>query len=345
MQDRIVVKKSEVKTKSLHPQRKERTSNRTALLPTTDALLNAFTDFCRTDVADGNAAKDTTATYERRIRAFVVWCENKALQPALVTKEDVKTFRRYLIEEKGQKPATISLMLSVLRRFYACALSRGLVKENPVEGVKPPRDLTDAAERITYLEEIELQDFLATIPADGSLKSIRDKALLAIMALQGPRTVEMHRANVGDLVKQGLNWGLKVEGKGSKRTVPLRPDLAKLLLYYLEARQAAGELLEDKSPLFVAIGNRAGGQRLSRRGIRLIVDGYLEQAGLKYTQGRTLSAHSLRHTAATLGLRAGADLRQVQDLLGHKNPEMTAIYAHVGERYSKNPALGISVKV
>ena len=165
------------------------------------------------------------------------------------------------------------------------------------------------------------------------------------MALQGPRTVEMHRANAGDLVKQGLNWGLKVEGKGSKRTVPLRPDLAKLLLQYLEARQATGELLEDSSPLFIAVGNRAGGQRLSRRGIRLIVDGYLEQAGLKYTQGRTLSAHSLRHTAATLGLRAGADLRQVQDLLGHKNPEMTAIYAHVGERYTKNPALGISVKV
>jgi integrase/recombinase XerD len=112
-----------VKTKSLHSNRKGQTSNRTALLPTTDALLNAFADFCRTDVADGNAAKDTTATYERRIRAFVVWCENKELQPALATKEDVKTFRRYLIEEKGQKPATISLTLSVLRRFYACARS------------------------------------------------------------------------------------------------------------------------------------------------------------------------------------------------------------------------------
>ncbi len=334
-----------MKTKSLHSPRRRLPSNPPALLPTTEALLNAFGDFCKTDVANGNAAKDTESTYKRRIRAFIIWCENNALHPALATKEDVVTYRRYLIEEKNQKSATISLTLSVLRRFYGCARERGLVKENPVEGVKPPRDLTDAAERITYLEESELQQFLATIPADGSLKSIRDKALIAIMALQGPRTVEMHRANVGDLVKQGLNWGLKVEGKGSKRTIPLRPDLAQLLLQYLEARQLAGELLDDSSPLFIAIGNRAGGQRLSRRGIRLIVDGYLEQAGLKHTQGRTLSAHSLRHTAATLGLRAGADLRQVQDLLGHKNPEMTAIYAHVGERYTKNPALGISVKV
>lgn len=126
-----------MKTKSLHSPRRGRTSNPPALLPTTEALLNAFADFCRTDVANGNAAKDTELTYRRRIRAFVIWCENNALHPALATKEDVKIYRRYLIEEKGQKPATISLTLSVLRRFYACARERGLVKENPVEGVNP----------------------------------------------------------------------------------------------------------------------------------------------------------------------------------------------------------------
>lgn len=334
-----------MKTKSQERTPRRRADNHTLVLPLRETLLDAFADFCRTDVANGSAASDTELTYRQRVRAFVDWCSKNEIHPALATIEDIKNYRRYLIESLAQKPATISLTLSVLRRFYQAAVERGLVKENPAIGVKPPRDLTDASERIAYLEEIELQQFLAAIPTDGSLKSIRDKALLAIMALQGTRTVEMHRVNVGDLVKQGPNWGLKVQGKGSKRTVPLRPDLAKLVKEYLEARQAAGEILEDKSPLFIAVGNRAGGQRLSRRGIRLIVDRYLETTGLKHTEGRTLSAHSLRHTAATLGLRAGADLRQVQDLLGHKNPEMTAIYAHVGERYTNNPALGISVKV
>lgn len=91
--------------------------------------------------------------------------------------------------------------------------------------------------------------------------------------------------------------------------------------------------------MFIALGNRAGGQRLSRRGIRLIVDGYLTQVNLKYTPGRTISAHSLRHTAGTLALRAGADLRQVQDLLGHADPRTTAIYAHIADRWDNNPAL------
>ncbi|MBD0346288.1 MAG: tyrosine-type recombinase/integrase [Coleofasciculus sp. Co-bin14] len=76
-----------------------------------------------------------------------------------------------------------------------------------------------------------------------------------------------------------------------------------------------------------------------------LLDNYLAASGLKHTEGRTLTAHSLRHTAGTLGLRAGAPLRQVQDLLGHKDPKTTALYAHVNERHANNPALGIDVEV
>jgi site-specific recombinase XerD len=266
--------------------------------------------------------------------------------------------RRHLVQEKGQKPATIALTLSVIRRFYAAALAKGLVKENPAVGIKPPREKVDAAERITYLDEEELKLFLASIPHDGKLKSLRDRSLLGIMALQGPRTVELHRANFGDLVRCGSNWGLRVEGKRNVRTIPLRPDLSQVLWQYLEAREFAGEVLTPKSPLFIAVGNRFGGQRLSRRGIRWIVDEHLMAASLKarpkegerkgveeITSGRQLSAHSLRHTAGTLGLRKGADLRQVQDLLGHKDPKTTALYAHVNDRHAFNPALGIDVDV
>jgi integrase/recombinase XerD len=87
------------------------------------------------------------------------------------------------------------------------------------------------------------------------------------------------------------------------------------------------------------------GQRLSRRGIGKQVDHYLKLADLKHAPGRTLTAHSLRHTAGTLGLRAGSTLRQVQDLLGHKNPQTTAIYVHINDRWKPNPGLGIDDKV
>lgn len=322
-----------------------RAKHRPAVLPTSSAMLDAFADFLKIDVANGDAAPDTVEAYQRRLAQYLNWCSFQGINPALATNSSIKSYRHYLIKEKGQKPATISLTLSVIRRFYGAAQASGLIKENPAIGIKPPREKVDAAERITYLEEVELRQLLATIPNDGSLKSLRDRSLLAIMALQGPRTVELHRANFGDLVRCGENWGLRVEGKGSIRTIPLRPDLTRVLWQYLEARETAGEVLTRNSPLFLSVSNRFGGQRLSRRGIRWIVDNYLAASGLKHTEGRTLTAHSLRHTAGTLGLRAGAPLRQVQDLLGHKDPKTTALYAHVNERHANNPALGIDVEV
>ena len=214
---------------------------------------------------------------------------------------------------------------------------------NPALGVKPPREKRDPAERITFLEKPELKQFLSALADDGTLKSLRERALIEIMALEGPRTVEMYRANLSDVVQQGDELGIRVEGKRNIRIVPLTPRIAKSLKVYLEARLLAGETLEPSSPLFIAVGNRAGGKRLSRCGIRRIVDQYLNQCNLKHRPGRKLSAHSLRHTAGTLALRAGADLRQVQDLLGHADPRTTSIYAHVADRWANNPALKLEI--
>ena len=74
-------------------------------------------------------------------------------------------------------------------------------------------------------------------------------------------------------------------------------------------------------------------------------DKYLKQTELKHKPGRTISAHSLRHTAGTLALRAGAELRQVQDLLGHADPRTTALYTHVGDRWENNPGLLLDIDI
>ncbi|NJL82142.1 MAG: tyrosine-type recombinase/integrase [Chloroflexaceae bacterium] len=301
--------------------------------------------FLHIDVSAGDAASDTLQTYRRQLQLFLNWCDRQNLLPAAVTANDIKRYRRWLVEKQGFKPATVALKLVVVRRFYQAAVDRNLIPLNPATGVKPPRERRDPATQITYLEKGEVERFLAAIPNDGSLKAARDRALLAIMVLEGPRTVEMHRANIQDLKQQGSNWGIRVEGKRSIRIVPLTPDLAATLLYYLEMRQQLGEPLTPNQPLFAAVGNRAGGSRLSRRGIRVVVDGYLQQTQLKHQPGRTLSAHSLRHTAGTLALRSGAELRQVQDLLGHADPRTTCIYAHVADRWDNNPALRLDIKI
>lgn len=128
-------------------------------------------------------------------------------------------------------------------------------------------------------------------------------------------------------------------------TIPLRPDLARVLWEYLETRKATGESLTSLSVLSIAVGNRCGGQRLSRRGIRFVVDFYLAASGLKPTESKTLSARSLRHTAGMLGLQSGSSRRQVQDLLDRFDTKTTALYAHVSDRDANNPALGIGVEV
>ncbi|WP_036485807.1 tyrosine-type recombinase/integrase [Myxosarcina sp. GI1] len=312
---------------------------------TTNNLLVVFAEFLDIDVSAGDAATDTLKTYRRQLQQFLNWCDRLKLNPATVTKDDIKKYRRWMVDKKQYKPATIALKLAVVRRFYQAALEKGLIAINPAAGVKPPKEKRDPAEKITYLEQAEVETLLQTIPRDGSLKAARDKAMIAIMVLEGTRTIELHRANISDLVRQGKNLGVRVEGKRSIRVVPLTSDIANLLVDYLHLRETAGEVLKPNSPIFIGVGNRSKGKRISRRGIRLIVDNYLQQASLKYTPGRTISAHSLRHTAGTLALHSGAELRQVQDLLGHSDPRTTCIYAHVADRWENNPALKLNIEI
>jgi site-specific recombinase XerD len=312
---------------------------------TTNNLLVVFAEFLDIDVSAGDASADTLKTYTRQLYQFLQWCDRRQLNPVTIIKEDIKKYRHWMVKQQQYKPATIALKLAVVRRFYQAAVEKGLIAINPAAGVKPPREKFDPAEKITYLEAAEVETLFGVIPQDGSLKSARDRLMLGIMALEGTRTVELHRADIASIVRQGQNLGVRVEGKRSIRVVPLTPDLARLLVEYLHQRETNGEVLQPTRPLFVSTGNNSRGKRISRRGIRTIVDNYLKLADLKHNPGRTISAHSLRHTAGTLALRSGADLRQVQDLLGHSDPRTTSIYTHVGDRWENNPALKLNIDI
>ena len=324
-----------------------KTKFKTLTLPTTEAMKQCFGRYLELEVANGNACPDTIATYQRRINCYLNWCRDRNLSPALVSREEILIYRRYLIEVRQLKSSTIALALVVMRAFYHACLQQSLVKENPVVGVNPPRAKADVVDQITFLTLDQLQHLLSFISVDNSLKSLRDRFLISLMALEGLRTVELNRANLSNIRgNKSSACSLCVEGKGKIRIVPLRPDLAKLMWHYLEARLIAGEQQTPTSSLFISLSNRFYGRRLSRRGIRYIVDGYLDIAHLKEIDSTSSrSCHSLRHTAGTLGLAGGASLRQVQELLGHSDPKTTAIYAHVLERHENNPALCIDVKI
>ena len=154
----------------------------------------------------------------------------------------------------------------------------------------------------------------------------------------------MYRANLEDVSESYGQHYLKLDGKNSIRTVILRPDLGAEIAQYQQARRSTCEKLTVESPLFISLSNRRYGQRLSRRGIGYVVNRYLEKCGLKHTDlERSLSPHSLRHTAGTLSLQNGSSLREVQDFLGHSDPKTTAVYTHVLSSQENNPAAKIEI--
>ncbi|EAZ88447.1 tyrosine-type recombinase/integrase [Crocosphaera chwakensis] len=338
-------------------------------------IIDFFKDFLETDVGNGKAADDTQRTYLCHLKQFVHWCQNQTLNPVEATFANLKRFRRWLVKEQQYQTATISLKLAVLRRFYDALLENEYISFNPALRLRPPTEVRDPAATINFLENEEMNRLLDSLPTENTVHALRDRLLISLMVLQGCRTVDLHRVTMENMVKNGKNIGLRVSSKRHTRVVPLTPDLAKLLRRYLRARRKAGETITDETPLFISVArnNEEQDKPLSRRSFRRIVDKYLGVIGLKelpcpktlkkltgsqeksnlptkareFSQHkpkpRKLSAHSLRHTAATLALRAGATLEQVQDLLGHTDPKTTMIYAHIGDRWLHNPALLLSV--
>ncbi|MGV2831554.1 tyrosine-type recombinase/integrase [Myxosarcina sp. GI1(2024)] len=323
-----------------------------SVLSSTTNLEDIFARFLMMEVGDGAASSDTIRNYLSQTTQYLKWCRDNLLSPTEAEPEDIREYRQHLVNS-GYANSTIATKLNIIRIFYKAAQAHGLITNNPVAKVKAPKDRKDPAARITFLEAEELKYLLDYLQSQleraktnkDKLSLLRDRALIGIMSLEGCRTVEMHQLKVADIVRQGIKTGLQVSAKRASRIVPLTENLATQLDEYLQMRRKVlRRKIKPTDYVFVSLSNNNKGWRLSRRSIREICDQTLVATNLKHTPGRTLTAHSLRHTAGTLALRTGADLRQVQDLLGHADPRTTSIYAHVGDRWEHNPGVSIEEK-
>ncbi len=269
----------------------------------------------------------------------------------MTTNENIKEYRKHLVDGEKTSP-TIRLSLLAIKHFHTACLAEKLVKDNPVIGVKAPRKKREVGSTINYLTQEELQQLIDSVLPTYKIRGenttkvqvLRDRILLGCMALQGCRSIEMYRANLGDISSSVGQHYFKLDGKSSIRSIILRPDLESEIAQYCQARKSTKEKLTSSSPFFISLSNRRYGQRLSRSGIGHVVDGYLSKCDLKHSDlERNLSPHSLRHTAGTLSLQNGSSLREVQDFLGHSDPKTTAIYTHILNSQSNNPASKIKI--
>ena len=214
------------------------------------AFPRPFSQILKEEIANGNASADTVKTYRQQFKLFVQWCDRKRLDILLLTEDHIKQYRSDLVD-KGLKVATIALKLSVIRRIFEIAVTRGYMCFNPALRVKPPSERRDPAAANNYLELEEAQKLVDSLPTGETVKELRDRLLVVLMLVQACRQIELFRLNVGDIIRRGAprsgslrdRLGIKVRGKGCVRVISLKSDVALLLDHYLEARKSSGEVL------------------------------------------------------------------------------------------------------
>ena len=223
------------------------------------------------------------------------------------------------VKSRGCSKATLSRKLAALRSFFKFLAREKQLQANPVLGISTPKR-DKKLPRFLDLGEIT---HLLEAPSGKNWEGKRDRSILETLYSSGVRVSELVGLNRGDLdLLSGL---VKIRGKGKKeRIVPIGEKALGSLRDYLEALPAGRKSDELNQPLFL---NRSG-TRLTDRSVRRLILKYARQISLK----KGISPHTLRHTFATHMLDRGADLRSVQELLGHANLSTTQIYTHVTTR-------------
>lgn len=270
-----------------------------------------------------DASPKTVATYTRAIKRFFLYLQSVGIsQP---TRETVVQYREYL--KQDHKPTTVQSYLTAVKLFFQWTDQECLYPDiaNHVKGAK-----LDAGHKRDYLTSKQAARLLEGVDR-SSLKGLRDYAILSLMVTTGLRTVSVIRANIQDIRIVGDDVALFYQGKGHEEKatfVKLAPPVDEAIRAYLKARGSA----DKTAPLFASIAHRNRGQRMTTRSISRLAKEHLVSVGLDSDR---LTAHSLRHTAATLNLLNGGTIEETKQLLDHASINTTLIYSHALER-SKN---------
>lgn len=229
---------------------------------------------------------------------------------------NVREFLAYLYGQNYTK-STTARKLATLRSFYKYLIRRQMLAVHPLSTIRTPKQ----EKRLPKCLDLEQVQKLLDAPGDGDLLSARDKAMLEVLYSSGIRVSELVDLTFADLdLQEGV---LRVKGKGRKeRLTPIGSQAIRALQKYMEMRSASLPSEQAGNP---RVFLNKHGQSLSTRSVRRKLDKYLSMAGLD----PGISPHTLRHSFATHLLNNGADLRSVQELLGHQSLSTTQVYTHL----------------
>lgn len=261
-----------------------------------------------------HASANTVSSYLRDLNQFRSWLlENGAADLRRVKTDTINEYLRYL-ERRGKSPATVTRSAASLKSFYGYMQASGVMKANPAKAVVTHRAERKYPEILTN-KEVEL--FLEQ-PRCVDEKGFRDHAMLELLYATGIRVSELIALNREDVNLQAAF--LRCGGEKRERIIPLYPRAVKALRDYIQTvrPRLAGQ---EEPALFVNMN----GQRMTRQGFWKIVKYYQGKAEIT----KDITPHTLRHSFAVHLLENGADLRSIQEMLGHADISSTQIYAQI----------------
>ena len=285
-------------------------------------MADHIANYCRYLTEEKHAQTNTLNSYARDLNQFQSWLLSEGITDLRrAKKENVSNYLQYM-SSKGKSPATITRSIAAIRSFYNYLLQVGKIKTNPaktVSGVKVERKCPE----VLTNREVEL--FLEQ-PKCVDEKGFRDHAMLELLYATGIRVSELIGLDVKDV---NLTVGfVRCAGHGKERIIPLYAAAVKALREYIESIRPRIIADENEPALFVNMN----GERMSRQGFWKIIKYYQEKAGIE----KDITPHTLRHSFAVHLLENGADLRSIQEMLGHADISSTQIYTHVIQKQLKD---------
>ena len=279
-----------------------------------DRYINKYLTYLE---IEKNASGHTISNYHLDLKQFRAFLSDKD-----VRKIDRLDIRKYLGFLKGRnlKKRTLARKLSTLRSFFKFLLRDGYIKSNPVAGVTSPK----LEKRLPIFLDVNKVTKLVESPDKISLLGLRDRAILETLYSTGMRVSELVGLNIGRV--DFIGGMVKVYGKGKKeRLIPIGDRALRAIRDYL------GKEPSDKKENQAIFLNKSR-SRLTDRGVQNLINKYVLRTSLK----EKISPHTLRHSFATHLLDRGADLRSIQELLGHASLSTTQIYTHVTTEHLKS---------
>jgi integrase/recombinase XerC len=270
--------------------------------------------YCRYLDTERNVSLHTLAAYRRDLEQLAAFVAHETGGAAGVGDVDHLLLRRYLAQMgKRAKKSSVGRKLAAIRSFFRFLVRQGVVAKNPAELIATPKK----ENRLPFHLDIDQVTTLVEAPQGEDKHALRDRAILELLYSCGLRVSELTGLAIGDLDLAG--GMVRVLGKGGKeRIVPVGSRALEAIREYLQDRGELG----GSGPLFL----NTRGQRINRRSVARIVDLHV----LRIAAFKRISPHILRHTFATHMLEGGADLRAIQELLGHASLSTTQKYTHVG---------------